>query len=361
MNSALKPALPDLAVARITGDPPADEAISQLSGSEIGDCFLLMKGWRGNSQAPPSGLPVPVLRLFESSGNLPAWADMRVVTRAHRLYERYAADLLAMLFYAALPQCYAAADGARVLLHTRRMSDSPRARLMDTAQFVVEAMTRGGMSPEGSAITGARKVRLLHALLRRRILDGGRWDTSASVPINQEEMAGTLLAFSYVSVAALMKMGASVRGADRDAYIHAWNVIGCLLGIHREYLAASFEEAELLTLAIGRRQHRESEEGRVLAAALLEIARSRFPGPLKAVPSALVRYLVAEDTADLLGVPPSGSARMLVSLLRFGFWTRERITQLVPLMRIADVYNRPSFVRAVLWAESRRLLSPGGK
>jgi ER-bound oxygenase mpaB/B'/Rubber oxygenase, catalytic domain len=114
-------------------------------------------------------------------------------------------------------------------------------------------------------------------------------------------------------------MGYAMTDAQRDAYIHCWNVIGYLMGIREELLPARFADAEELFNAIRRRQHGESDAGRKLTAALLEALRDAVPGRLHdSMPAALTRQLVGSSTADALGVPrASGLTRLrLAAILR---------------------------------------------
>jgi ER-bound oxygenase mpaB/B'/Rubber oxygenase, catalytic domain len=352
----------ELDAARKVGDPEADSLFSLLHESHGAESWsaLTSRVWGGPSI--PQDLAPPLLTFLDMSAKLPHWANEDKINRAQRLYDRYAADLLAMLLYAALPQCYAAADGTQVLLHTKRLADSPRSRLTTTARFVVDVMSPGSLAPNGRGVRSGQTLRLVHAAVRRHIFDSGSWDSSNGVPINQEDMAGTLVAFSQVSLDALIKMGARISGADQDAYVHAWSVIGHLMGIRRGLLCDSIGEARVLSQLVRRRHHRESEAGRRLTGELLAFAGSRFPHPLKGMPAALVRYLISDETADLLGIPSSNRTRHLVALLRAGFWSRDVVSQLIPPVRVIDFYNRLPFVKAVLWVESRngraRILTP---
>ena len=57
------------------------------------------------------------------------------------------------------------------------------------------------------------------------------------IPVNQEDMVGTLLTFSAVILDGLKKMGFSISTSDADAYLHAWNVVGHLSGVEIERYA----------------------------------------------------------------------------------------------------------------------------
>lgn len=341
-----------LDIARAEGDQAADAVIARLSDSEIGHSLAGLRHWRRNLEPVPENLPALLREFMGESATLPPWVDPAMLERAHRLFARYPADLLAMLFYAALPECYAAADGAIVLLHSRRMAYTVRSRLMDTARFVVDVMSPGAMGPAGSGVRSAQRVRILHAVIRRRMLSGGQRHAPSGTPVNQEEMAGTLLAFSLVSIDALGRLGARVSESDQEAYIHAWNVVGHLLGVRYELLPKPVSEARLAIDVLRRRNHRPSPEGRKLAAVLLGFAASRFPPPARGLPGELMRFLVSDQTADLLGIPEDLRARRLVPFLELAFRIRDHFTRVLPPTRVLDIPNWLPFVRAVLWVET---------
>ncbi|MBK8044673.1 MAG: DUF2236 domain-containing protein [Haliscomenobacter sp.] len=67
---------------------------------------------------------------------------------------------------------------------------------METAQFVIDVLSPGGLSPAGKGVRSAQKVRLIHASIRHFLKQRG-WDTEdLGEPLNQEDKAGTLMAFS---------------------------------------------------------------------------------------------------------------------------------------------------------------------
>jgi hypothetical protein len=218
------------------------------------------------------------------------------------------------LFCSSLPQAYAARDGAIVLAQTQAMTRQVRRRIFETAQFLFDVMTPGALSDGGRGVRAAQKVRLMHAAIRRLLLATGTWDTPAvGLPINQEDMAGTLMTFSLVTVDALARVRIPVSDAEREAWIHTWNVVGFLLRIREELLPASVAESAELTDAIRRRHWAPSAAGAELARAVVDMMQEYLPGAgLDGVPVALIRYLAGDHCADLLGLSRADWTRHLV-------------------------------------------------
>lgn len=334
------------------GDFGADLVLSKISSRDVSDSFGILRKWRLNSETVPAALPAYVRDFFEQSSTLPRWADPVKIMEAQRFFSRYPADLLAMHMYASLPECYATPAGASLLIHTNKLVNSTDDRLLSTARFVVDVMSNGSLLDQGRGIRSAQKIRWIHAVVRRQVTKSGSWDTKTAIPVNQEHLIGTLVAFSHVSLDALAKMGIRATPTEQSAYLHLWAVIGYLLGIREEYLPRSVDEARILTAVLRKRNQRPSAEGKQLMADLLEFSEKRFPGFAKGIPTAMVRELVPRSTVESLGVPEVSHANRFVSAIRIGFLIRNQVTKYLPPARALDFYNRVLVVNIVLWLEN---------
>jgi mpaB/rubber oxygenase-like protein len=132
------------------------------------------------------------------------------------------------------------------------------------------------------------------------------------VPINQEDMAYTLLTFSYVVLRAFRDLKIPVSNDETKAYIHCWNVIGHVMGVRDELLAETFDQAEQLFSTIKTRQAGRSENGQALTRAVAGFMVDlviRNSGHLisrtfvKHVPAIFMRELLDGQTAAMLGIP----------------------------------------------------------
>jgi hypothetical protein len=154
-------------------------------------------------------------------------------------------------------------------------------------------------------VRAAQKVRLVHAAVRHHL--AGEPGFEGEIPMNQEDLLGTLFCFSIVTMDAAYQLGAALAPEDAEAYLHLWCVIGALLGIDEARLPRSVAEARALAARVAERQVRASEAGRVLTRALLVAMERHMPSPLlEPVPRWLVRELAGRELAELLGVPPAG-------------------------------------------------------
>ncbi|WP_224360877.1 oxygenase MpaB family protein [Hyalangium versicolor] len=311
-------------------DPPADEAVRLLFEREkITAANALMKQLVINENVSVEMLAPPLRDYFQRSGQLPSWTDMTLVHQGEELFSRYGPHIITALFCASLPSCYAAAKGVQVLHLTARLETDPYRRIMETAQMIVDVMAPGGLVQGGRGVRSAQKVRLMHAAVRHLIRRSGHWNFAWGQPINQEDMAGTLLSFSTVVLQSLEKMGCVLSDTERQAYYHAWRVVGYVMGIDERLLPEHVTEGFRFQELIQRRVYGPTPEGRTLTQALLEMMEHSLPGNVfDNMPATLTRYLIGDSAADLLAVPPSNWTRALLGPLKVLGWVSDDVVNL---------------------------------
>ena len=294
-------------------DPAADDVISAIfARGQVDAVNALMNNIFRTAEPLPPGLP-PEAAAYFSDTALPAWADPAQLALAQQLFTRTGWQLAMGLFCSSLPQAYAAANGAHVITQTQGMTKHTKQRIFETAQFLFDVMDEGALSPGGRGVLTAKKVRLMHATVRHLILRNP-WDAARlGQPINQEDLAGTLMTFSVVTLDGLRLLEIPYSAEEGDAWLHTWKVIGHLLGLRDELLPTDLIDAEELMEAIRDRQWRPSEDGRALTRPLVEMMQSYFPGDaFDGFPVALIRALSGDHCADLLGLPPADWTRRVL-------------------------------------------------
>jgi uncharacterized protein (DUF2236 family) len=311
-------------------DPLADETVRALfQQGKVPAANALMKQLVVNEQLSVELLAPPLREYFEQSGQLPAWADMGLVRQGEELFGRYGPHLVTALFCASLPSCYAAVKGVQVLHLTARLETDPYRRIIETAQLIVDVMTPGGMAQGGRGLRSVQKVRLMHAAVRHLIHQHGEWNAAWGQPINQEDMAATLLTFSSVALHSLERLGCELSDAERRAYYHTWRVVGHVMGIDGRLMPETLEEAARFQQVLQHRLFGASPEGQAMNQALLKLMEHVTPGNLfDSLPATLMRHLLGDATAELLAVPPSGWTRLMVGPLRWLGWVSDEVVEL---------------------------------
>ncbi len=153
----------------------------------------------------------------------------------------------------------------------------------------------------GKGYLAAKKVRFLHASMRFMLNSPHRccpfghaenpkslaetlsqreqaWDSQKlGVPINQEDLAYTLLTFGYLIPRGLAKWGIPVSLEEKEAFLHLWKVIGYIMGIEPALMTDEWNEAELLFEKIKQRQAGYSEDGVALTDTLMKFLADYLP------------------------------------------------------------------------------------
>ncbi|HTU86376.1 MAG TPA: oxygenase MpaB family protein [Solirubrobacteraceae bacterium] len=290
---------------RHLGDPSADAVVRELARTQqIRGVSRVLRHLVENDQPVPTDLPASLARWFETSGAVPSWVDPDRLERGCTVVVEHGPQVCVALATASLVYCYAGYPGVKVLTFSRRLDHDAVRRVGETAQFVLAVMAPGSLHPGGRAIRKVQKVRLLHAALRHLVSTSGRWDAETDgVPICQEDLAGTLMSFSWIVVDALRKLGVRVGEQQAEDYHYRWRAIGEMLGVDPRIIPVDLTGARELTGAIARRNHRRSDEGIEMTRALFELHANSLPSGFGGAAPALTRYLLGDEVCALVDLP----------------------------------------------------------
>lgn len=331
-------------------DRQADAIVSELfSESADGEKTtreLLNQLIENKSLAPP-GLPSVIRSFIEETTELPDWADPQKLRKAEYVFAMYGPEIVWILFCRSLPFCYACANGAEVLANTGRLNHPERddgrvlnRRVMETAQYLMDVLAPGGFEPGGQAIAATRKIRLIHASIRYFLGQRG-WDHERfGEPINQADMAGTLLSFSVVVTDGLRLLHVPLSDEQEEAFVHLWNVAGYFIGLDLELLPRDAEDARALQNAILKHQMAHSPAGEDLAQAiLLYLERMLGAHFLSRFPAVLTRFMVGDEIADVLRIRHKKAHWPFYLFTRLIKWLADKEARFYPVRFITRRFN----------------------
>lgn len=339
---------------RRQGDPAADGVVRAIFDEGDVDAVNRLLGALLSGRIPDTA-PASLVQFLEHSAALPPWTDPGKIAIAEQLAVSYGFLCAGVLYTAGLPTCYASRGIAAVLAATLRLEqpDLIFRRLIETGQFVFNVSDRGGMRADGVGVRTTQQIRLMHAAVRHLISTppataegvGGptlgrsllamQWDPALGAPVNQQELAWTLLTFSFNVLRALEQLGAVLSEEQKDAYIHLWSVVGHVLGVDPRLLCADFEAAQRLSDRLSPRVTADTTAGRALVAALVNFAE---PVLYPSATRALIRYHVGDHLATLIGARTDGAGRLLQTAAVIG--TRFIVERTTFLYRESYVIKR---------------------
>ena len=201
---------------REVGDPDCDAVLAVLDPQPDDD--ILQRLLDRADAADSSGSDVPgesVLRDFVRRYTAePEWVDWSEIQRGQKVFVRNLPICGLTLFYLSLVGGFSAPLITKVLRATGYLTSGPKRvmrRLADTGHMICECLVPGSLRPEvrGAGWKAVLRVRFLHGMVRRRLHGKPYWKPKPwGVPVNQEDMMATLLAFSYnVLVGSEMVLG----------------------------------------------------------------------------------------------------------------------------------------------------------
>jgi ER-bound oxygenase mpaB/B'/Rubber oxygenase, catalytic domain len=189
---------------------------------------------------------------------------------ARGLFATYGEEIAAALLLVGLPEMYATAWGARVLVAHQQLETQVARRLRQTIAFMQAVMRDprpvkvreqigeddtllSRSEPESTMgdatadlVRECAALRIFHHLLRTELLAQaedseslrkqlGSRNLPANLPINVEDLLGTLLTFSVTTFRVLEEFGVSWTAEEQEAYLFFWDLVGACLGVEGPY------------------------------------------------------------------------------------------------------------------------------
>jgi ER-bound oxygenase mpaB/B'/Rubber oxygenase, catalytic domain len=225
---------------RMVGDPPMDDLLQQMDHAgcplKAGDDLF------SPTNPYPPDIQMRLDAILQTHSTLPPWVDTAQLQRGQKVFLRYLPAASISLYYRSLVAGFSIPKIAAVVQATAYLAppstpEQVAYRIVDTGALVSSCMRDLDLwLPGAEAWNLCWYVRVLHAKVRRSLLrrTGTRtWNTTEyGIPINQEDMAATLLAFSLNTLKGIeFVSGVDISRAEQEDYIALWRYIGWLLGV----------------------------------------------------------------------------------------------------------------------------------
>lgn len=147
--------------ARFIKDEPADRAI-EAAFEQTGHAgfFKDLGVFTYNFQQPPAHWPQSMMALWLDVSRSWSSEEQKELLAASTWANSYLPEILHLLGFYSLPYCYAAADGAKVLVKSEKILHNTPKRLSDTAGFVLDVLDKGAFEASGKGFVALFKTRL---------------------------------------------------------------------------------------------------------------------------------------------------------------------------------------------------------
>ena len=234
---------------RTMGDPVGDECARALKASGLPSSAIrkTIAQMKANDRRIPDDAPKPLKDFFAQtytfcdncgSPELPSWVDRDRVIRGQRAFMDCSLPAVLAMLCKSLPEGYAAPSMAKILNMSGDLKAMPYHRLMGTLQLLLDVAEPYSFERMGMGAIGGQEMRLMHAGVRTnvapQVLGEAGYEafvTQYGVPVNQEDMAGTMIGFSLLVVDGLAKLGLGFSAEVAEDYYYVWRVFAHQMGL----------------------------------------------------------------------------------------------------------------------------------
>ncbi|KAA0083524.1 DUF2236 domain-containing protein [Mycolicibacterium sp. P9-64] len=225
------------------GDEPMDSLVDWMSSAGMAQTRPLFDRALADGIAHVPEAPEPLREFFVQVEAVPDWVDLEKLRRGARALRRGGADGMYVARDVALLGGYQFSGFNKTLLRTGALEKGSNKRFAETMQWAMDVISEGGLDPLGVGYQSTIRVRLIHAFVRRHVAAMPDWRSDEwGVPVNQTDMAATLVGALIAPSAGGIGMGILPTPADLDGIAHLTRYVGWLIGVQDEWLPRSFRD-----------------------------------------------------------------------------------------------------------------------
>ncbi|MFN8237855.1 MAG: oxygenase MpaB family protein [Chitinophagales bacterium] len=328
------------------GDALADAAARDLflSDRKHLHSFRIMNKVLDQGISADDDIPDSFRKLMFEVNQDPDWLDRKKVEQGAEICRRLGGHAMAVLGDLALLGGYANSDISKPLVFTGALKgDSTFDRISETSQFWYDVTRRGALEKGAKGYKSAIRVRMMHAMVRQRLLMHPKWDSEKwGWPINEADSLATNVGFSMAMVYGCTWLGYYLPNKDIEAVLHLWRYIGYLMGDDTDWLPKTTEEGlQCLLLLHLSNENIPDEESKVLARDYLNSFKPKSNHSdwkqylndyyFFMKHKAYAELLIPPDLYSKLDLPSSNFTWMLVPMIETpAIFIKDRLRALIP-------------------------------
>jgi hypothetical protein len=225
------------------GDEPMDRLVDWMSAAGMEQTRLLFDRALIEGIANVPDAPDPLREFFIQIEKMPDWVDPDKLRRGARALRRGGADGMYIARDVSLLGGYQFSGFNKTLVRTGALEKGSNKRFAETLQWAIDVISEGGLDPIGIGYRSTIRVRLIHAFVRRHVEAMPDWRGDEwGVPVNQTDMAATLVGAIIAPPAGAIGMGILLTPAELDGIAHLTRYVGWLIGVQDEWLPHTFRD-----------------------------------------------------------------------------------------------------------------------
>lgn len=226
------------------GDEPMDRLVDWMSVNGMKALRPVFDQALADGIDTVPDAPEPLRRFFIEIEHAPEWLDADMLSVGQRALRRGGADGMYVARDVALLGGYQFSGFNQTLLRTGALEKGSNQRFAETMQWAMDVIGAGGLDRQGIGYRSTVRVRFVHAMVRRHVAAMPDWhDDQWGVPVNQTDMAATLVGALIAPVVGSMAMGIAMSPRELACIAHLARYVGWLIGVQDEWLPTSFRDA----------------------------------------------------------------------------------------------------------------------
>ncbi|TMS50981.1 oxygenase MpaB family protein [Mycobacterium sp. DBP42] len=226
------------------GDEPMDRLVDWMSSAGMAQMRALFEKALADGIDNVPEAPEPLREFFIGVETVPDWLDRDKLRKGQRGLLRGGSDGMSVARDVSLLGGYQFSGFNKTLLRTGALEKGSNKRFAETMQWAMDVISDGGLEPFGVGYRSTLHVRLIHAFVRRHVAAMPDWRGDEwGLPVNQTDMAATLVGALVAPPVAALGMGILPAPGELDAIAHLTRYVGWLIGVEDEWLPRSFRDS----------------------------------------------------------------------------------------------------------------------
>lgn len=235
----------EIGAALTIGDDPMEALVDWMYAAGISPARRLVNQAIDRGIDSIADAPEPLRAFFTDLESPPAWVDWDLIALGQRVFRRVGADGVYMGRDGAFLAGYVASGINQTLLRTKsgKSGDTGGAtRFAETLQWALDVIE--GVRPGEVGYRSTLQVRLIHTFVRRGIRSLEEWQPEEwGLPVNQTDMAATILGALFAPVVSTIAMGHLITLQELNAVAHLTRYVGWLMGVQDRFLPSDSRDA----------------------------------------------------------------------------------------------------------------------
>nr|WP_221333545.1 oxygenase MpaB family protein [Nocardia transvalensis] len=234
----------ELGAALTIGDAPMDELVDWMYRTGMAETRPLFEQALRDGIAAMPQAPEPLREFFDYVEAVPEWVDWDKIRHAELVFGLGGRDGVYVARDMSFLGGYLASGFNKTLLRTGALEKGPAKRFAETTQWAMDVSSAGGMRPRGLGYRSTLRVRMIHSMVRRHVAAMDDWRGEEwGLPINQTDMAATLVGALIAPMVGGIGMGRLVTPRDADAAAHFTRYVGWVMGVEERFLPTGFRDS----------------------------------------------------------------------------------------------------------------------